>query len=420
MRSFTRPITILLFLCLPLAAALAQPREINGRILDEKDEPLMGVNIRLAGAAGGTISDLEGRYSLRANDGERLIFTYVGYADEEVTVAGQRTIDVRMRPGAQLNEVVVAALGISREKKALGYAAQEVSGERLVAARQPNLLNALQGLAAGAQITSAGGGPGQGARIVIRGVNSLDPAANNQPLFVVDGVPIDNSTHSDGGGGRNLSNRLTDLNPDDIERISVLKGGAATALYGVRAANGAVIISTKRGQAGRLSVDFSSSATLEEVNKFPELQQTYTQGYRGEYDPNSFWPAWGPSIDDARREDPSHPPALFHNFRNAYRQGSQWRHHLSIAGGAQQASFRASIARLDHEGVIPFSNYRNTSLRFNGDIQANDKFSFGGGLNYVNSGGDRVSAQRFNERLVYWSPRVDVNDYQFPDGTMKG
>ncbi len=401
--------------------ALAQ-RLITGTVSDQDGEPLIGVNVLIAGTAGGTVTDLDGNYSLEASNGDRLIFSYTGYENEEFTVQpGESRIDVTLRSGVQLDEVVVTALGISRERKALGYAVQEVGAEELLESKQPNVVNALQGQVAGVQVTSQGGGPGQAARIIIRGVNSLDPSAENQPLFVVDGMPIDNSTLTVGGGSfRNMSNRVADLNPDDIASISVLKGGAATALYGLRAANGAVIITTKKGKEGRLSVEYTTMAGIEEVNKFPETQKTYTQGYLGQYDPNSFWPSWGPTVEEARQINPDHPQEIFNNYENGFESGSQFRNTLTVTGGNQQATFRASMSRFDHKGVLPFSNYGNTSIRFNGDFTASEKFSFGGGINYINSGGDRVNANRFNESLTYWAPAVDVTDYEFPDGTMKG
>lgn len=414
---------VITLLCFGLAWPAAQAqRTITGAVTSNEGEPLIGVNITVTGTGRGTVTDIDGQYSLEVQTGDRLVFSYTGYATVEVVVAaGKDVFDVVLNPGVALSEVVVTALGISREKKALGYAVQEVNAAQIIESKQPNLVNALQGQVAGVQITSAGGGPGEAARIIIRGVNSLDPSANNQPLFVIDGVAIDNSTFTVGGGAlRNVSNRVADLNPEDIESVNVLKGGAATALYGVRAANGAVIITTKRGEAGRLSVDLSSTYGMEEVNKFPETQRLYTQGYRGEYDPNSFWPTWGPTIAEARAQDPTHPPTIFNNFENAYQEGWQWRHSLSITGGTEQASFRASISRLDQEGVLPNSTYENTSFRFNADVRASDKFTVGGGINFVNSGGDRVLAESFNERLIYWAPRVDVTDYQFPNGTMKG
>jgi TonB-linked SusC/RagA family outer membrane protein len=403
------------------ATGWAQARSISGTVADQNGEMLIGASILIKGTTRGTVTDIGGAFQLDAATGDVLVVSYAGYQAREVRVGAESQYAIILTAGELLSEVVVTALGISREKKALGYAVQEVGSEAIMETRQPNVINALQGQVAGVQINSSGGGPGESARIIIRGVNSLDPTANNEPLFVIDGIPVSNSTFTvGGGGGRNVSNRLADINPDDIETISVLKGGAATALYGLRAANGAIIITTKRGQQGRIRVDFSTSYGIEEVNKFPETQKVFTQGFNGAYDPNSFWPSFGPTVAEARAIDPTHPAEIFNNFENAYQQGTQWRHTLNLSGGTDVASFRASIAHMEHEGVIPFSEFKNTSFRFSGDYNPKSWLTMGGSINYVNSGGPRVLAERFNERLVYWAPRVDVNDFRFDNGSMKG
>ena len=404
-----------------LCALHVAAQTVSGSVVDADGEPLIGANVLVAGSASGTITDLDGSYSVGAGPGDTLVFSYTGYATEAVAVGDRTTIDIVLREGADLDEVVVAALGISRERKALGYAVEELNTEELVSQRQNNIVSALQGQVAGVQVSTAGGGPGQAARIIIRGVNSLDPNADNQPLFVVDGIPISNETIDAGGGaGRNVSNRAADLNPNDIETLTVLKGGAATALYGLRAANGAVIITTKRGRPGELRVNASVTAGVEEINKVPETQRVYTQGFGGVYDPNSFWPSWGPPVSAVRdTADPSHPD-LFNNYENAYETGRQVQTNVSLSGGTERASFRTSFSHLDHEGVLPFSDYENTNISVDGRFSTEGGFEYGGSVRYVKSGGNRVFADRFNERLVYWAPRVDVTDYQFPDGTMRG
>lgn len=416
------------FLLLTLFAVLAssfsligQEKRIEGSVTDEDGLPLIAANIVIVETDEGVVTDFNGKYSLMAEEGQTLRFSYVGYQSKEVEIGDQSTIDVVMMEGNELNEVVITAQNISRDKKALPYAVENIDAKDLEVSGQDNLVNAMQGKATGVQITSSGGGPGQSSRIVIRGINSLDPGANNQPLFIVDGVPIDNSTYTVGGGeSRNMSNRVGDINPDNIESMSILKGGAATALYGVRAANGAVIITTKKGKEGKLTVDYTSTYGIEEINKHPETQRKYTQGYLGSYDPNSFWPTWGPSIEEAKSIDPSHPDILYNNYINGYQKGNKWRNTLAMGAGTDKSNFRLSLSNLDHVGVLPFSNYGNLSARFNGSIQATDKVKIDAGISYINSGGDRVNADRYNESLTYWSPRVDVKDFEFEDGTMKG
>lgn len=418
-RSFTS-ILLLLFIGCPLLI-FAQDRQIEGNVSDSDGLPLIAANILIVETGSGTVTDFNGNYTIMVAEGQTLRFSYVGYQPKDIKVNGQSEINVVLEEGNQLDEIVVTSLGRTSRNRGLGYSIDQIDSKDLDLAVDDNVLNSLQGKATGVMISGSGGGPGESARIVIRGINSLDPNADNQPLFVVDGVPIDNSTYTVGGGSsRTMSNRVADLNPDDIESMSILKGGAATALYGVRAANGAIIISTKKGTGGGLKVDLSSSFGIENLNKYPETQDMFTQGYNGDYDPNSFWPSWGSTVEEARAQDPSHPEKIYNNYKNGYEQGHKWRHTLGLSGGDEKSTFRLSLSNLDHEGVVPFSNYSNLSARFNGSIQATEKVKLTAGINYVNSGGDRVNADRYNESLTYWAPRRDVLDFEFPDGTMKG
>ncbi|WP_162053355.1 SusC/RagA family TonB-linked outer membrane protein [Pontibacter pamirensis] len=414
--------TFLLLVCW-VTSAFAQESVITGRVTGAADGiGLPGVSVIVKETTRGTATDAEGNYQIRVPDNNAvLVFRFLGYKTQEVPVGNQSVINVSLETDSeQLSEVVVTALGISREKKALGYAAQSVNAEELTQHRQPNVLNAMQGKVAGAVISSTGGAPGQGTDIRIRGINSIDPNRPHQPLFVIDGIQMDNSTSTFGEGTelRGMSNRLADLNPDDIESINVLRGGAATALYGLRGANGVVVITTKKGAQGGLRVNFTSTAGIEEVNKFPDVQDTYTQGYLGAYDPESFWPSWGPTVAEARQIDPSHPAELYNHFEDAYETGSQFRNSLSFAGGTERFTFLSSISHLRHEGVLPFTDYENISARLNAEIKVSEKFRTGANFNYINSGGNRYNADRFNESLSYWSPRWDVTDYRTADGTM--
>ncbi|MBC9794716.1 SusC/RagA family TonB-linked outer membrane protein [Sinomicrobium weinanense] len=395
--------------------------QVTGTITDPENTPLPGVSIVIMGSTTGTTSDFDGKYSINASEGDVLQFSYVGMTTVTRTVGESDIIDIVLEEDAEaLDEVVVTALGIEREKKALGYASQQLNSDQLLEVPETNVVSALSGKIAGAQISTQGGAPGQGARIVLRGVNSLDPNAENQPLFVIDGIPVSNDSYTTGGGeSRGMTNRAGDINMEDVQNISVLKGGAATALYGVRGANGVVIITTRKGKAGRTEFNISASTSFDEVNKFPKTQKTYTQGWKGEYDPNSFWPTWGPSVEEARKIDPSHPD-LFNNYKNAYKNGHSTNINFSASGGTEKSTFYAALSKFDQEGVIPFSDYGKISAKLSGDLQLSDKIKITGSANFINSGGARVNIDRFNTRLIYWAPRVDVNDYEFENGTMKG
>ncbi len=416
---FALPVCLALFVAVTTAEAQTP---ITGTVTDaETGAPLAGVNVFAGNPPVGTSTDQTGYYELTAPAGaDSLVFSYIGYEGLAVAIAGRRTINVALAPGAVLDDVVVTALGIERQERELGYAIQKIDAADLSETEAGNIVNSISGRVAGAQVTDAGGAPGQGSRIILRGITSLDANGDNQPLFVVDGIPIDNSTNvgAEGFDSRGFSNRAVDLNPNDVESVSVLKGASATALYGLRAANGAVIITTKSGRAGTPRVNITSSVSAESVNRFPQTQQEYTQGFSGEYDPTSFWTAWGAPIEEARQVDPD--LQFYNNYENAYQTGYALDNNVSLSGGTEQASFYASLSNLTNEGVLPFSDWARTSARLSGTLRPSRQFTFGGTLNYINSGGDRVFADRFNERLIYWTINQDVTDYMFPNGTMVG
>jgi TonB-linked SusC/RagA family outer membrane protein len=393
---------------------------ITGRITGNAAESLAGVTVTEKNTTNRVQADANGNYTITlTRDNSSLQFTYVGHDVKEMPVGTGTTVDVQLTSNkAALDEVVVTAFGIRREKKALGYTVQSVGSSDLNVNRQTNVVNALQGKVAGVTITSGGGAPGQGSRIMIRGINSLNPSSNNQPLFIIDGVELDNSTFVTGGGdNRGMSNRASDINPDDIENVSVLRGGAATALYGIRAANGVIIITTKSGRAGKMQVSYTGSYGFENVNKTPEVQDKFTKGSLGVYDITDFFPSWGPTIAAAKAIDPTHPDQIFNNYKRGFRTGQQNRHSISVTGGTELAQLGASFSYLDQTGVIPFSDYKNYNARLNSNFNISKKVKAGATLNFINSGGSRVNADRYGEQLTYWSPRFDVMDYMKPDGT---
>lgn len=417
-----KTITVALFsllICMASWQSKAQGLTVQGKVtLLEDATPIPGVNIKVVGTNSGTITDLDGNYSIDVRSGEAVLeFSYISLETQRINVNNRTTLDVSMEQDvSQLNEVIVTAFGISQDKKSLGYSAQEIDSDDITRTKQQNVVSALQGQVAGVQITNSGGAPGQSARIIIRGINSLDPSADNQPLFVVDGVPIDNSTNESDDTPRGLSNRAADINPNDVESMSVLKGAAATALYGVRAANGAVIITTKKGQEGQVRVNVNSSVGFEEINQYPEFQNIYGQGFNGEYDPNSFWPSWGAPIAEVAQTVPGH--RYYDNWRQAMETGVQIDNSVSVSGGNEMATFYGSLGRLDHDGIMPFSSWGRTSAKLSGQIKISDKFDFSGSINYINSGGNRVPHDRFMERMVYWAETQDIMNYINPDGTM--
>lgn len=411
---------MIMFLSMPLIV-FSQTRQISGTVKNDKGQPVPQASVLQKGTTNGVTANDNGAFTISVNGSNAvLIISSVNFESREVAIGNETSYNIILLDISNMSEVVVTAFGIKKEKRALGYSIQNVNADDLMMNRQTNVVNALQGKVAGVTISSTGGAPGQGARILIRGINSLDAGRNNQPLFIVDGVEIDNSTFLTGGGDtRGMTNRAADINPDDVESISVLKGGAATALYGIRAANGAILITTKSARTGKLQVSYTTTYGFEDVNKTPDVQSKFSQGFLGVYDKTSFWPSWGPTVEAAKALDPTHPNELFNNFKRGYQTGSQHRHSINLAGGTDVAQVGASFSYSNQEGVIPFSDYKSYNARVNGNVNISKKIKAGASLNFINAGGSRVNADRYGEQLIYWSTRWDVMDYIKPDGTQK-
>lgn len=415
---------LLLMLLAVCSTTFAQKgKVVHGQVIaGDNKQALERVVVVEKGTQNHAYTTATGDYSLTlTGDNATLIFSFVGYNTQQVAVGETNTLNVTLQSAQKdLSEVVVTAFGIQKEKRSLGYTVQQVNSKELNVNKQANVVNALQGKVAGVQISSSGGGPGQGARIIIRGINSIASDRNNQPLFIVDGVEIDNSSYTTGGAEtRGMSNRASDINPDDIESVSVLRGGVATALYGIRAANGAILITTKSGKTGKLQVSYSGLYGFDKVNKTPDVQSKYSQGYLGVYDPASFWPTFGPTVEEARKIDNTHPDKLYNNYKQAFETGTQTRHTVSVSGGTESARLLGSISYLNQDGVIPFSDFKSYNARVNAQFTISEKITASASVNYINSGGNRVNADRYGEQIIYWSPRWNMKEYMKPDGTQQ-
>lgn len=414
---FTLGLIAMLF----VATNLYAQQTITGTVVDsESGDPMPGVNVVVTNTSVGASTDENGEYRIEApSNADSLSFSFIGYSSLQVPINDRSEINVELNAEVQaFEEMVVTAFGVEQEQKALGYSVQQVESEDLTAGGNENVVSSLQGKVSGVQVTNTGGAPGSSSRILIRGVSSLDPGANNQPLFVVDGVPINNSTVSAEDTPRGLSNRAADLNPDDIESVSVLKGAAASALYGVRAANGAVIITTKRGSAGDVQINFNNSVGFDQVNRWPEFQTVYGQGFSGEATTDSFWPNWGAPINEVA--DTVEGWQYHDIWRNSFETGVKIDNSINVSGGSEKATYYGSVSNVSHSGVIPFSDWGRTSLRFSGAIRPNSDVQISSSVNYVNSGGNRVPADRFMERLMYWAPTKPVTNFENENGTMIG
>jgi TonB-linked SusC/RagA family outer membrane protein len=412
-----------------ISSVFAQEVTVTGTVTDQQDgSPLPGVNILIQGTVTGTTTDVQGDYTIRVPDEETvLIFTYVGYNTIEQRVGNRSVIDVAMAQDiTQLSEVVVTSLGIEREKKEISYAAQNVSADELSEARELNVVNALSGKVAGLDVVRSSAGVGSASRVVLRGNRSI--AGNNQPLYIVDGVPISNfswGTPDSENGGVQQGDGIGNINPDDIASVTVLKGPNATALYGSRANNGAIVITTKQGVSRRgIGVEFNTNWSMDKALILTKFQNVYGQGNGGTYIKNSE-EGWGPRMEgqmvehwspDPNWAGPAEYPYLPHdNFNDFFRTGYNIANTLTLSGGNEQIRGLFSYTNTITEGIVPTNGLErnNFNLRFDGNLS--DKFSFDAKVTYfTQTVNNRLSTgDDFNNpmRAIYRQPsNISLDD----------
>ncbi len=410
-----------LLLAFVVQFTFAQERTITGTVSDESSA-LPGVSVLIEGTTTGTETDFDGNYSIEAKSGDVIRYSFVGMTTVTKTVGAESSINVTMVSGENtLDEVVVTALGITREKKSLGYATQEVDGEAVNTVKDPNFVNSLSGKVAGIDVKSSGT-MGGSTNVVIRGYSSL--FGNNQALFVVDGVPVSNSTYNSSGqttgrGGYDYGNAASDINPDDIESVNVLKGGAATALYGSRAANGVIVITTKKGRAREnqgIGVTVNSTVTFNKLNKdtFVKYQREYGAGYGPYYGDTGYffdidfngdgvtelatpssedasfgaafdenlnvvqWPSWYPQLDAlglANYGEATPYVAMENDPSTFYKTGTTLFNTVTLDGANDQGQFKLGYTNLNQQGILPNSEIIRHNFDFSGSWKFNDKFT---------------------------------------------
>lgn len=403
-------------LCIGLTVAFAQTKTVSGVVTSADDgSTLPGVSVVVKGTTVGRITDIDGKYSLEVPaDANVLEFRFVGMKTEEVAIDGKSEVNLAMKAeSVDVDEVVVTAINISRDKKSLGYAVSSVTSDKLVAARESNVVNSLSGRVAGVRITQQSGTLGGSSKIMIRGANSL--GGNNQPLFVVDGVPISNSGFNGTkgqiiAGGVDAGNRASDINSDDIESMTVLKGAAASALYGARAKDGAIIITTKRGKKGqKMTITVNSSVRFDNVLKLPDFQNQYAQGNEGKFD-NDASNGWGPKISDVADQkfenffgEEETLTAYPDNVKNFYETGVSYINSVGFAGGGVASDYRLGVTNFDQTGITPNSELSKTVVAFNGGTKANDKLEVRSSVNFVTSKTKGKPAQGSNDPNVLTS-----------------
>ena len=431
----------------------AQEKTLSG-VVSEEGMPLPGVTVVIQGTQMGTQTDLDGKYSIKAKQGEVLVFSFIGMKDVKHTVGGANVFNVAMVADEhQLEEVVVTAMGIKRSAKALGYATQELKAADINKTENSSLSGALQGKLAGVQITPSSGAPGASSQIVIRGARSF--TGNNTPLYVIDGMPIESTAPISTGNstsGADIANRAIDIDPSDIETINILKGQAASALYGIRASNGVVVITTKSGRGlkeGKPVISFTSTSSFETLSKKPNLQKTYAQGIDGKYDPYSSM-SWGPKISELPNDpkyggnvandlnggvlrpgqyyvpqladaklNPWVTPGVYDNIDAYFRTGKTLTNNFNISQNTGKTNYSFGLANTTQEGIMPGTEMKRTTIKFSGETKLNSEWTTGFAGSYITSDVQKASAANNSVLPGIWGAPVSYNQAGIPIHTDK-
>ncbi len=439
---------ILIVFFATILAANAQDRMIRGEVSDENDDPMPGVNIIIKGTTRGVSSGFDGTFELNANENDILIISFIGYESYEIQVKGKNDLTISLSPDSEsIEEVVVTALGIKREKKALGYSVQEIKSEEMIEAKEINLLNSLSGKVAGLQISKVGSGASGSTNVIIRGYTSIK--GDNRPLFVIDGIPIENSAIGEASewGGFDYGDGVADINQEDIETVSVLKGPSAAALYGTRAANGAILITTKKGSKRKgIGINYSSNFTFEEAIGLPEYQNTYGRGTAGSFlfdvsegdhsiqniidadgDPYtsmSSLESWGPKMEGQMvniwngEKKPFSPQP--NNVKDFFETGFTATNNISLTGTHKDATVRAGFGYMTNKGLLANSGMNRFSTSISGNTKLGEKMRFEARLSFVKTSVEnRPSLAQSQSNTMYQLVRMprsigleDLKDYR--------
>ena len=410
--------------------AFAQERTISGNVLSSDGTPVAGASLLVKGSSTGTQTDDNGHFSIKASNGDVLILSAVGFATQQIKVESNTpgTFVLNAKKG-ELQEVVVTALGIKKEQKSLGYSVTQLNAKELMKNKNTNIINSLAGKVPGVNITQYSGSPGAGASITLRGGTSTSETRQNQPLFVVDGIIYDNSTTITGNTGTDglsrsnttYSDRVMDINPEDIESLTVLKGAAAAALYGSRAADGVVLITTKKGAEGRVTVDFNSKISTSWANKLPQAQTVFGPGVysnNGVLNTDGVYSSWGPKIPA--------DSTIYDNIGNFFQHGAIYDNNVNVSGGSKNGSFYLSGSNFKQTGIVPGTGYDKTTFRFNGEqkygrltLNANVAYSVANTDRTLTTAGLYGSGVGSMQSLYNWPQTYNIKNYLNPDGTQQ-
>ena len=414
----------LLILLLVFSAHLiyAQTKTITGKLTDQSGLPLPGVSVLLENSKTSSLSDMDGIYSVKVENGKTLVYSYIGFKTKQVLIGNQTVINVVLENSTlNLEEVVVTALGIKREKRALGYASQELKSEDINRVNSTNFVSNLSGKLAGVQITGSGNGVTSSSRIVIRGDKSLN-INNNGPLFIVDGVPINNSIYGVGGSPTtqkdlpsDYGNGASEINPEDVESVNVLKGAAASALYGSRASNGVIVITTKSGKHSKgMGISISNSTMMSEALRLPEIQNVYGAGFLKTYDPQSdsnFGPKLNTGLSIIQNGSPGYsvgqgvalPLDFRYNLNDFFRKGSSITNSVSITGSDDKTNYRLSYNNSKIEDIVPNSNLKRNNVSLNLTYKISDKWKISTAATYTKSNSDNTPVTGYGSQGIMYN-----------------
>lgn len=429
-----RFIATLCSLLLFAGVAMAQT-QIIGTVVDAQGEPVVGASVIEQGTTNGAITDIDGKFTIRVKNGATLEVSCIGYAAQTLPATSGMQV-VLSEDTEFLDEVVVTALGIKKERKALGYSVQEIGSTELMRNKSANAITSLSGKIAGVNITQSSGAAGSGAQIILRGGTSASENKDNQPLFVVDGIIYDNSSNVVGNSAfdgtfrqnTTTTNRVMDVNPDDIESMSVLKGPAASALYGSRAANGVVIITTKKGKEGAVSVNFNSKFSTNWVSTLPEVQTTYGRGYLEQTNDAATGKLLGTAYNDFSYNSWGEKTngKLYNNLQEFFKPSTTVDETVSVAGGTKTSNFYLSGSYYNQSGIVPTTGYEKYTFRFNGEQKIGKIFTVGANAAYSKDYTVKTLTGKsfFSQSALgalyaayVWSPFDDMTQYLNEDGS---
>lgn len=406
----------------------AQDRTISGIIRDDDaGTPLSGVSVNIKGTSRGVQTNAQGEFSIQAKKGDILVVSYVGFSVREVRIGDDNAINVRLKSSEkQMDEVIVTAMDIKRNSRELGYSVQKVTGKDIQETQRENFVNSLQGRVAGLMITPTSGMAGASSQIVLRGFNSL--SLSNQPLFVVDGVILDNSTMnetSNGGSGLGLAsdrpnrsndytNRIADINPSDIESITILKGPEATALYGSQASSGAIVVTTKKAVPGKLNVNYDNNFRVRKMSRYYETNNDFSNGVNGNPNyPGATTNYFGPAYPEGTKK--------YNNVKNFFRTGFAQTHNLGADFGTKNVGFRLSGSLFDEASVVPTNDFKRYNIRLTNTTKIGSKITLTPSIQYISSKNNRPlrGAGGYLLNLYVWPVEYDVRDYLDEEGHKK-